>query len=49
MEIARATSVTAPIMLIYGDMGRGKTTLATKAPKPLYLPLERGPDSPGAC
>jgi hypothetical protein len=42
MEIAKAKSNSVPILLIYGDAGRGKTTIATKAPKPLYLPLERG-------
>jgi AAA domain len=42
MEIARAKSNAVPIVLIYGDAGRGKTTLATKAPKPMYLPMERG-------
>jgi AAA domain len=42
MEIARAKSNAVPIMLLYGDAGRGKTTLATKAPKALLLPLERG-------
>ena len=42
MEIAKAKSNTVPIVLIYGDAGRGKTTLATKASKPLCLLLERG-------
>jgi hypothetical protein len=42
MEISKAQSNAVPIMLIYGDAGRGKTTLAAKAPAPLYLPVERG-------
>jgi hypothetical protein len=42
MKISSASSRTAPIVLIYGNEGRGKTTLAAKAPKPLALLLERG-------
>jgi hypothetical protein len=42
MKVARATANTAPIILIYGNEGRGKTTLACKAPKPIALLLERG-------
>ena len=42
MKISQATPSAAPIILIYGAEGRGKTTLATKAPKPLALLLERG-------
>src|SRR5262245_49201365 len=42
MEIAKAVSQTAPIIVIHGAEGRGKTTLAAKFPKPLFLLLERG-------
>jgi AAA domain len=42
MKISTASSNTAPIILVYGAEGRGKTTLASKAPKPLALLLERG-------
>jgi hypothetical protein len=42
VKISPATSNTAPIILVYGNEGRGKTTLASKAPKPLALLLERG-------
>jgi hypothetical protein len=42
MEIVTATSNPAPILLIHGAEGRGKTTLASKFPKPLALLLERG-------
>jgi hypothetical protein len=42
MKVVRATSNTAPIILIYGNEGRGKTSLACKAPKPIALLLERG-------
>jgi hypothetical protein len=42
MKISTASSNTAPIILVYGAEGRGKTTLACKAPKPIALLLERG-------
>jgi hypothetical protein len=42
VKITSASSSTAPIILIYGNEGRGKTTLACKAPKPVGLLLERG-------
>jgi hypothetical protein len=42
MKISQASSSTAPIILLYGAEGRGKSTLASKAPKPLALLLERG-------
>jgi len=42
MKISTASSSTAPIILIYGNEGRGKTTLASKAPNPVALLLERG-------
>ena len=42
MKISPATAVSAPIVLVYGSEGRGKTSLATKFPKPLALLLERG-------
>jgi hypothetical protein len=41
MKISAAVSDSAPIVLIYGAEGRGKTTLACKFPKPLALLLER--------
>jgi AAA domain len=42
MKVISATSNTAPIIMIYGHEGRGKTTLASKSPKPLAFLLERG-------
>jgi hypothetical protein len=42
MKVSKATSNRAPIILIYGAEGRGKSTLACKFPKPLALLLERG-------
>ena len=42
MKISTVSANTAPIVLIYGAEGRGKTTLACKAPKPLAFLLEWG-------
>ena len=42
MKIVTASSNAAPILLLYGTEGRGKTTLASRFPKPLALLLERG-------
>jgi AAA domain len=42
VKVFQATANRAPIMLIYGAEGRGKTTLASKPPKPIALLLERG-------
>jgi AAA domain len=42
MKIERAASNLAPIVLLYGAEGRGKTTLACKFPRPLALLIERG-------
>ena len=42
MKIVRATPNRAPILMIYGAEGRGKTTLACKFPNALALLLERG-------
>ena len=42
MKISQATCGSAPIVLIYGSEGRGKTSLAAKFPKPVAMLLERG-------
>ena len=42
MIISRATSDRAPVILLYGAEGRGKTTLACKFPNPVAVLLERG-------
>jgi len=42
MKIIPTTCDGAPIVLIYGGEGRGKTTLAAKFPKPVAMLLERG-------
>jgi AAA domain len=42
MKITQATCGSAPIVLIYGSEGRGKTSLAAKFSKPVAMLLERG-------
>jgi hypothetical protein len=42
MQIAKLKNTAAPIILIYGGEGEGKTTLASKLPKSVWMPLERG-------
>jgi polynucleotide 5'-kinase involved in rRNA processing len=42
MQIIPTTCDGAPIVLVYGGKGRGKTTLACKFPKPVAMLLERG-------
>jgi hypothetical protein len=42
MKITKAISNRAPIIALHGEEGRGKTTLATKAPKPLAFLFEDG-------
>ena len=42
MKIERATPNQAPLLLIYGGEGRGKTTLLSKFPSVLAFLLERG-------
>jgi hypothetical protein len=42
MKVHRAMSSRAPIIAIHGEEGKGKTTFATKAPKPIALLFENG-------
>src|SRR6516165_4693238 len=42
MKISTLKSTTAPMIYVYGQQGRGKTTFASKFPNPLFIPLERG-------
>lgn len=42
MEIIRKKTVNAPKVLIYGTAGVGKSTLASKFEKPIFLDLEGG-------
>jgi hypothetical protein len=42
VKISQAMCDGAPVVLIYGAEGRGKTTLACKFPKPVAMLLERG-------
>ncbi|AMO55654.1 hypothetical protein GZ77_09015 [Endozoicomonas montiporae] len=41
-SISRAAGLSAPRVLIYGDAGTGKTTVAAGAPAPIFLPTEDG-------
>jgi hypothetical protein len=42
MKIFKASASRAPILCIHGEEGKGKTTFAAKAPKPIALLFERG-------
>jgi AAA domain len=42
MKVNKLVATSAPLITLYGAEGRGKTTLASKFPKPLFLALERG-------
>jgi hypothetical protein len=42
MKVRKAVSSRAPIIAIHGEEGKGKTTFATKAPKPIALLFENG-------
>jgi AAA domain len=42
MEIKQETNHIAPILLVYGAEGRGKTTLASKLPDAVWFLLEQG-------
>jgi len=42
IKIEKLTNTTAPIFLIFGGEGEGKTTLASKFSKSIWMPLERG-------
>jgi hypothetical protein len=42
VQIAKLKNTAAPIIAIYGEPGVGKTTTASKFPKSIWMPLERG-------
>jgi hypothetical protein len=42
MKIESVTASKTPTVMIYGAEGRGKTTLASRFPKPLFFALEHG-------
>jgi AAA domain len=42
MKTNNVSATTAPILLIYGPEGYGKTTLSSKFPKPVMIATERG-------
>ena len=42
MKTERMRSNSVPVTLIFGQEGRGKTTLASRFPRPLFFAYERG-------
>ena len=42
MNIVKSTGRRAPIFVLYGAEGRGKSTLASKFNRPLFFDLEKG-------
>jgi hypothetical protein len=42
MNIVKANGYRAPVFVLHGNEGRGKTTLASKFKKPLFFDLEHG-------
>jgi hypothetical protein len=42
MKIEKLKNTAAPIIMIYGEPGRGKTLLASKFPNPVWMAFERG-------
>jgi hypothetical protein len=42
VKIDKLKNTAAPIVAIYGGEGEGKTTLASKFAKPIWMPLEKG-------
>jgi AAA domain len=42
VEVVRTAACSYPIVVIHGTEGRGKTTLGSKFPSPLFMLLERG-------
>jgi hypothetical protein len=42
VKIEKLKNTAAPVILIYGSEGEGKTSLAARFPKSIWMPLERG-------
>ena len=42
LQVIKEKTITAPKVLIYGNAGVGKSTLASQFPKPIFLDLEGG-------